>query len=99
MSIKERPIETGILVTLGLTKYGYFPCGAGASLCRVFGFDIGAHSLKEFTLDKFESQINDICKYCGHSNVESKHTTAVPEISKTWEEAIKIYNTKELTQI
>ena len=30
---------------LGLTRYGYYPCGAGASADRVFGFDIGQKEL------------------------------------------------------
>ena len=84
---------------LGLTRYGYFPCGAGASLCRVFGFDIGAKSLKEFNMDKFESQIKDICKYCGHSNVDSKHISVTQEMSPSWKTAVSTFKDKKLSEI
>ncbi len=83
---------------LGLTKYGYFPCGAGASLCRVFGFDIGARSLKELTLDKIQNQLDNICKYCGHSYVPSKHTVTDKEVTKSWKTAIQSYKDKILTE-
>ncbi len=51
----------------GLTRYGYYPCGAGASIDRVFGFDIGVKSLKDLTPENTERQLKVLCRYCGHS--------------------------------
>jgi len=51
----------------GLTRYGYYPCGAGASIDRVFGFDIGVKSLKNLTPENTTKQLEILCKYCGHS--------------------------------
>lgn len=82
---------------IGLTKYGYFPCGAGASLCRVFGFDIGVKSLVDLTIERLHNQISRICRYCGHSNVPSKHIVTEKEISPSWEEALKSYKDKKLS--
>lgn len=51
----------------GLTRYGYYPCGAGASIDRVFGFDIGIKNLKELTLSNTNRRLKILCRYCGHS--------------------------------
>lgn len=51
---------------LGLTRYGYYPCGAGASLDRIFGFDIGIKSLSGVTQSAVASQIARLCRLCGH---------------------------------
>jgi Radical SAM superfamily/4Fe-4S single cluster domain len=51
---------------LGLTRYGYYPCGAGASLDRVFGFDIGIKRLADVTQDRLKEQLRVLCARCGH---------------------------------
>jgi len=51
----------------GLTRCGYYPCGAGASIDRVFGFDIGLKSLKDLNSTNTAKQLKILCKYCGHS--------------------------------
>jgi hypothetical protein len=51
---------------LGLTRYGFYPCGAGASLDRVFGFDIGIKRLGDVTASALGSQTLQLCSRCGH---------------------------------
>ena len=51
---------------LGLSRYGYYPCGPGASIDRVFGFDIGIKSLSEITLERLRAQSRRLCGLCGH---------------------------------
>jgi len=72
---------------IGLTKYGYFPCGAGASLCKVFGLNIGIKNLKEVTPEKIYEQMKQICKLCGHSMCKSRHLITDTEISPSWQKA------------
>lgn len=66
--IKNAP-SCWILKSCGyaLTRYGYYACGAGASIDRVFGFDIGIKSLKELVSEKTDKQLKVLCRYCGHS--------------------------------
>lgn len=52
---------------MGLTRYGYYICGVGASLDRVFGFDIGIKNLFLLLEDsRLKKQRKKLCKYCGH---------------------------------
>ena len=51
----------------GLTRYGYYPCGAGGSIDRVFGFDIGIKRLEDLTTENTGKQLKVLCRYCGHS--------------------------------
>ncbi len=62
--------STGCSITelsgLGLSRYGYYPCGPGASIDRVFGFDIGIKSLSEVTPERLKAQLRLLCGFCGH---------------------------------
>lgn len=51
---------------LGLTRYGYYPCGAGGSIDRVFGKNIGIKSLAAVTRVAVLSQMGQLCRLCGH---------------------------------
>lgn len=51
---------------LGLTRYGFYCCGAGASVDRVFGFDIGIKSLKMISPQLLYQQRQSLCRVCGH---------------------------------
>ena len=51
---------------LGLTRYGYYICGAGAAVDRVFGFDVGIKKLALVDNHKLKKQRELLCKYCGH---------------------------------
>lgn len=51
----------------GLTRYGYYPCGAGASIDRVFGLGVGIRRLRDLTPENSEKQLKTLCRWCGHS--------------------------------
>jgi hypothetical protein len=51
---------------VGLTRYGYYPCGAGASVDRVFGLDIGIKKLENVTPEAMVNQLKTLCSLCGH---------------------------------
>lgn len=72
----------------GLNRYGFYPCGAGASIDRVMGFDIGIKSLKNIK-ETIES-MKTLCQYCGHSDAAKK----IPEdiqTSPSWARALERY--------
>jgi len=84
---------------LGLTRYGYFPCGAGAALARVFGYDIGIKDLKDVTYESISEQLKILCKHCGHCYSESRELTKTTIITPSWENAYSDYtsNVKRMT--
>ena len=63
-------LETG---GLGLTRYGYYPCGAGASVDRVFGFNVGAKSLEEMRSPAFRASLQKLCRHCGHFKAKGRY--------------------------
>jgi hypothetical protein len=75
---------------LGLSRHGFFPCGAGASIARVFGLDIG---LMWPTSDEVYEQMDWLCHLCGHS-CSTRRTANGQETSKTWQDALKSYSEK-----
>jgi hypothetical protein len=50
---------------LGMSRYGFYICGPGASIDRIFGFDIGIKSLKDVTIEKLYDQKEKLCSHCG----------------------------------
>lgn len=83
---------------MALTKYGYFLCGAGAGVARVFGIDIGLKNLEEVTAENILVQIPKLCGYCGHSVVPTKHATDKKEVSVSWQNALdaEIYKNNKM---
>jgi hypothetical protein len=81
---------------LGLTRYGYYPCGAGASVDRVFGFDIGLKTLSLVNRKILRKQLKQLCCYCGHFK-DSFETERVSEgkVSPSWEAAYKASKIKK----
>jgi hypothetical protein len=77
---------------LGLNRYGYYCCGAGASVDRVFGFNIGLLSLSMVNRNEIKSQLMKLCQYCGHFK-ESYQTDIISEdkLSPSWEKAYAEY--------
>jgi Radical SAM superfamily len=51
---------------MALTRYGFYPCGAGASVDRVFGWGRGIGSLREVTPERLVGEFTLLCRYCGH---------------------------------
>lgn len=72
---------------LGLSSRGYFPCGAGAAVARVFGLDIGIKTLAELTPERLRAQMDKLCLLCGHSRA-CVEVTDKQETSRTWAQAV-----------
>ncbi|HUX00219.1 MAG TPA: radical SAM protein [Phycisphaerae bacterium] len=51
---------------IGLTRHGFFLCGAGASIARVCGLDIGVQRLDDLTMPAMLAQADAICRLCAH---------------------------------
>ena len=81
---------------LGFTRYGYFPCGPGASVDRVFGFDIGIKKLALLNDENLKGQLGLLCKYCGHFK-DSYGTERLTEekMSDSWRKAYKNYQKRK----
>ena len=80
---------------LGLTRYGYFLCGAGASVARVFGLDIGIKNLKDINIKKLKRHKKYLCKYCGHSLSDKKQVDQ-QMTSLSWAKAFTDYQNYDL---
>jgi len=78
---------------LGLTRYGYYPCGAGASVDRVSGFDIGIKRLALVNKESLKQQLKTLCGYCGQFVRDYNNNKRVTEekMSPYWVEAYKAY--------
>ena len=84
---------------MALTRYGYYSCGAGASVDRVFGFDIGIKSLSLVKDALMRKQQRLLCRYCGHYKKprlnQAPHITGKGETSEikssSWVKAYEKY--------
>lgn len=77
---------------LGLNRYGYYCCGAGASVDRVFGFDLGLRNLALVNRNVIKSQLMKLCQYCGHFKESYKvEVLSEDKFSPTWEKAYTEY--------
>lgn len=77
---------------LGLTRYGYYLCGTGASVDRVFGLGVGIRSLSEVSREKLFAQRNILCRFCGHYKGRDLKRRTTDEISESWREAYRRYS-------
>ena len=77
---------------LGLTRYGYYPCRAGSSVDRVFGFNVGIKKLSMVNPEKLRDKLGLLCRYCGHykCNFNIPYTTE-EKMSPSWINACKNY--------
>ena len=61
-------LENGCLITakcgIGLNKYGFYICGNGASIDRIFGFNVGRKKIPSVK-DDMRDQMSLLCRYCG----------------------------------
>jgi hypothetical protein len=87
---------------IGLTRHGYFLDGAGASIARVAGYDIGVMALKDLTWDAMLDQAKVLCRVCGHWN--PSNATIVEKVTKTgqvtgkfWTETLEKYKATKPT--
>lgn len=87
------------------SRYGYYMCPIANSIDRIFGFDLGAKSYKEFTFKKIFEQRETFCKYCGYffTNLPDYNEVLVDHdkisISPTWQTKLEEHsvNPKQLT--
>lgn len=86
---------------VGLSRNGYFLDGAGASIARVAGYDIGVMHLKDVTWDAMLEQAKVLCRICGHWNPPSGDlvTRKVSETGmvtgRFWTETLRRYKEKK----
>lgn len=92
-------LENGCYVTfscgMGLNKYGYYICGNGASIDRIFGFDVGRKKIPTGN-DEMRDQMSVLCRYCGafHRCFEMINMGRPPNkftISQSWRVAYEMY--------
>jgi len=80
---------------VGLTRYGYYICGAGASLDRVFGFDIGIKKLSLLEDSRLKKQRRILCEYCGHykdkNMKKGRDWISEEKMSPSWIKAYRKY--------
>lgn len=80
---------------LGLTRYGFYACGAGASVDRIFGFNIGIKKLSLLKEINLKMQKEALCRHCGHYKnrgaEDQKYYTQREEISSDWIKAYTRY--------
>jgi hypothetical protein len=81
---------------IGLSRYGYYPCGPGASIDRVLGFNIGIKKLPQLTDRRLKAQLKILCPYCGHfkDDYDSEKITD-EKISFSWHKAYEKYKKKK----
>jgi hypothetical protein len=72
---------------MALTRYGYYTCGAGASVDRVFGMGLGILNLADVTKKQLLQTRTRLCRYCGH--FKSSNTDL--HISHSWQNAYEAY--------
>lgn len=83
---------------LGLNKYGYYVCGVGGSIDRVFGFDIGIKHLPQSQKELIKQRVV-LCRYCGHFcsrhyvHPENRKMLNDEPKSKSWIDAYARYHT------
>lgn len=75
---------------IALTHNGYFLCGAGSAVARVFGLNIGIQDLSKATPEAFEAQRKVLCQYCGHSRSIAKRDNN-QQTSRSWVDALERY--------
>jgi hypothetical protein len=95
---KNAKFERGCEITeycgLGLTRYGYYSCGSGAAVDRVFGFDMGIKKLSDVSKSRLEGQMKILCRHCGHYkdiNISATDKVTEEKMSKTWQNAYEEY--------
>jgi len=78
------------------TRYGYFSCGAGAAVARIFKLDIGIKRLEDFTPENLRKQMKMLCRFCGHSRSRAKEPLVnVQMTSPAWKKSFDTYKDNE----
>jgi hypothetical protein len=79
---------------MGLNRYGFYPCGAGAAVDRIFGLNIGIKHLSDISLEALADQMDKICRFCGHYIYYQDRNMVVQKqlYSKSWKRALKHFH-------
>jgi len=77
-----------------LTRYGFYGCGAAASIDRVLGIDMGVKSLKDVTDKKYRTQFKVLCGYCGFFKSAEDDIYELEDMSPTWHKVYEDYKNK-----
>ncbi len=80
---------------VGLSRHGYYLCGAGASVDRVFGFGLGIPSLSQVSRKSLDAQRKRLCGLCGHYRGRQLKIRTKNEMSASWTAAYKRYTTSK----
>lgn len=77
---------------IGLTRHGYFLCGAGASIARVAGLDIGVQRLEDLTWEAMQAQAEVLCRLCAHKEgYHEKLRNTGPVKGPFWAKALEAW--------
>ena len=76
---------------IALTRNGYYLCGAGSAVARVFGLDLGIRNLHEVTPEALKAQRVQLCQFCGHSRSIAKREKG-QQTSPAWRDALERYS-------
>jgi len=77
---------------VGLSRYGYYPCGTGTAIDRVYGFDVSLKRLSALTEPALRRQLDRLCRYCGFFATNYRLDIATTEmISASWQAALARY--------
>lgn len=80
---------------LGLTRYGFYCCGPGASIDRVVRMDLGIRNLADVTMEAITKQMAVLCRLCGWSETRKQYPApGMFDISPFWVKAYKEYPQK-----
>ena len=71
----------------GLSRYGFYPCGAGAGVDRIFGLGLGVLHLAD--LEKAMTELR-LCALCGHAH--GRKAKNLPGMSQSWWDAYAAYH-------
>lgn len=85
---------------MGLNRYGYYICGNGAGIDRVFGFDVGRKRMPG-PGDEMTEQLQRLCMYCGSFHHQLIGINIGLEgnlhVSRAWVEAYRRYRERRPT--
>lgn len=100
-AVNEAPVDQGVenplscsipwRCGLALTPRGWFLCGAGAGVDRVFRLGLGLASLSHVTPEALDEQRKALCALCGHSR-SCVRLTREQATSKSWAKAFAEWN-------
>ena len=71
---------------IALTRYGYFTCGAGAGVARVFQHDLGIKALSDISECRFRACLEVLCRLCGHFKSRSRYRFPPSTIVHRWDQ-------------